>query len=151
MNLIDDAIKLSLDKMVAETSVEEREKLANDILALLNGKENDIKKEEKTYDFTKKEDIFKCVIDDMYRIYKAKNHDYGGSFSDTFAKRGFDYLNGMIETKIARIDTLSKKEAMVKGETLKDSMIDGANFFVLGLVDILYVDYNNMELRNENN
>lgn len=79
---------------------------------------------------------FKAVTDKMNVIYKAKNHDYGNSFSELFKDCGMTYAYGHIAEKLSRIKSLMKDEAKVKGESMKDSLYDLANYAILTIMEL---------------
>ena len=81
-------------------------------------------------------DHFEDITKRMHAVYEAKNHDYGNSFSEIYSELGFDYAYGKMKEKINRIRTLRKETAQVKGEPLKDSIMDLANYAILTLIEI---------------
>ena len=81
-------------------------------------------------------DLFKEITDKMYDIYKQKNSDYGSSFSKLFKKCGMTYAYGHMAEKIERINSLRKNEAKVKGESMKDSLYDLANYAILTIMEL---------------
>ena len=83
----------------------------------------------------KDEVSFDSVTEDMKRTHKAKNHDYGNSFSEIYKKRGDAYAISRIEEKIKRADVLLEKEAKVNDESLDDSILDAANYLVMWYVE----------------
>ena len=87
---------------------------------------------------TNKEDAdrFKETTDKMFETFKAKNHDYGSSFSNLFKECGMTYAYGHMTEKLERVKSLMKDEAKVKGEGMKDSLIDLANYAILTVMEI---------------
>ena len=85
--------------------------------------------------YLKDEVSFNSVTEDMKRTHKAKNHDYGNSFSEIYKKRGDAYAISRIEEKIKRADVLLEKEAKVSDESLDDSILDAANYLVMWYVE----------------
>ena len=83
----------------------------------------------------KDEVSFNDIVEDMKRTHKAKNHDYGNSFSEIYKKRGDAYAISRIEEKIKRADVLLEKEAKVNDESLDDSILDAANYLVMWYVE----------------
>ena len=67
---------------------------------------------------------------------KAKNHDYGNSFSELFAECGMTYAYGHMAEKLKRVKSLMSDEAKVKGESMKDSMLDLANYAILTIMEL---------------
>ena len=79
---------------------------------------------------------FKKITDEMYDTFKAKNHDYGSSFSNLFKECGMIYAYGHMAEKLERMKSLMKDEAKVKGEGLKDSLKDLANYAILTIMEL---------------
>ena len=88
--------------------------------------------------YSKKEDAdrFKEITDKMFETFKAKNHDYGSSFSNLFNECGMTYAYGHMAEKLERINSLRKNEAKVKGESMKDSLYDLANYAILTIMEL---------------
>ena len=95
-------------------------------------------KEGEPVEDTNKEDAdrFKEITDKMFETFKAKNHDYGSSFSNLFNECGMTYAYGHMAEKLERVKSLMKDEAKVKGEGMKDSMLDLANYAILTVMEI---------------
>lgn len=87
---------------------------------------------------SKKEDVdrFKEITDKMFETFKAKNHDYGSSFSNLFKECGMTYAYGHMAEKLERVKSLMKDEAKVNGEGMKDSLLDLANYAILTVMEI---------------
>ena len=81
-------------------------------------------------------DRFKEITDKMFETFKAKNHDYGSSFSNLFKECGMTYAYGHMAEKLERVKSLMKDEAKVKGERMKDSLLDLANYAILTVMEI---------------
>ena len=88
--------------------------------------------------YSKKEDAdrFKEITCKMLETFKAKNHDYGSSFSNLFKECGMTYAYGHMAEKLERINSLRKNEAKVKGESMKDSLYDLANYAILTIMEL---------------
>lgn len=88
--------------------------------------------------YSKKEDAdrFKEITDKMFETFKAKNHDYGSSFSNLFKECGMTYAYGHMAEKLERVKSLMKDEAKVNGEGMKDSLLDLANYAILTVMEI---------------
>lgn len=84
----------------------------------------------------KKYKEFRDIQARMTDTFRRKNHDYGNAFHDVFRKRGWAYALGLMENKINRIDVLSQKDAMVENESIKDSLLDLANYAILTLMEV---------------
>lgn len=82
------------------------------------------------------EDRFKEITDKMFEIFKAKNHDYGSSFSNLFNECGMTYAYVHMAEKLERVKSLMKDESKVTGEGMKDSLLDLANYAILTVMEI---------------
>ena len=87
---------------------------------------------------TNKEDAdrFKEITDKMFETFKAKNHDYGSSFSNLFNECGMTYAYGHMAEKLERVKSLMKDDAKVNGEGMKDSLLDLANYAILTIMEL---------------
>ena len=81
-------------------------------------------------------DRFKEITDKMFETFKAKNHDYGSSFSNLFKECGMTYAYGHMAEKLERVKSLMKDDAKVKGESMKDSLYDLANYAILTIMQL---------------
>ena len=79
---------------------------------------------------------FKKITDKLLDTYKAKNHDYDSSFSNLFKECGMTYAYGHMKEKLERVKSLMKDEAKVKGEGMKDSLKDLANYAILTIMGL---------------
>jgi hypothetical protein len=81
-------------------------------------------------------DVFKLVTDLMCSTYKAKNSDYGSSFSKTRKEFGNAAILIRLTDKLERLKTLmSGNEQQVKDESINDTLLDLANYAVMELVE----------------
>lgn len=77
-------------------------------------------------------DAFERVTEEMHRTWKAKNADYGSSFDDGIDRFGLVSAAVRICDKANRFASLADgKEAQVKGEALRDTLMDLANYSVM--------------------
>lgn len=81
-------------------------------------------------------DAFRDIINGIYGTFKAKNHDYGNSFSELFAECGMTYAYGHMAEKLKRVKSLMSDEAKVKGESIRDSLLDLANYAILTIMEL---------------
>ena len=81
-------------------------------------------------------DAFRDITNGMYDTFKAKNHDYGNSFSELFAECGMTYAYGHMAEKLKRVKSLMSDEAKVKGESIRDSLLDLANYAILTIMEL---------------
>lgn len=74
---------------------------------------------------------FKNITNSMLNTYIAKNHDYGNSFDQSLDKFGLVAAVVRIGDKMNRIESLITKEAKVKDESIKDTLLDMANYAIM--------------------
>ena len=79
---------------------------------------------------------FRDITNKMYDTFKQKNTDYGNSFHKIFKECGMTYAYGHMAEKLGRINSLRKNEAKVKGESMKDSLYDLANYAILTILEL---------------
>ena len=82
------------------------------------------------------EEIYGSLLDKLFTTYKAKDADYGSSFSEMFDELGIDYAYGKLREKINRIKVLRNKPNMVENEGLEDALLDTAGYAILTLVEL---------------
>ena len=79
------------------------------------------------------------ITKQLNEIYIAKNTDYGDAFGDTFKKLGIISAVTRIADKTNRLMSLSAKteaERNVKDETIKDTLMDLANYAIMTLIEV---------------
>jgi hypothetical protein len=79
------------------------------------------------------------ILDEIHDLYKRKNHDYGDSFHQTFIEEGYAMSRIRLSDKLGRFKTLSKVKAdgaMVKDESMRDTLIDLANYAIMTVVEM---------------
>lgn len=74
---------------------------------------------------------FMDITTNMAKTHAAKNHDYGNSFEQSLDKFGLLAAVVRMGDKMNRIESLSKKEAEVKDESIKDTLLDLANYAIM--------------------
>lgn len=79
---------------------------------------------------------FRDITNKMYDTFEQKNTDYGNSFHKIFKECGMTYAYGHMAEKLERINSLRKNEAKVKGESMKDSLYDLANYAILTIMEL---------------
>lgn len=82
-------------------------------------------------------ELFKKITEQMYEVYKAKNADYGDSFNITRD----EYPNAILirlQDKFLRLKQLYRNnfKANVQNESVKDTLMDMANYCILELIAI---------------
>ena len=79
---------------------------------------------------------FRDITNKIYDTFEQKNTDYGNSFHKIFKECGMTYAYGHMAEKLERINSLRKNEAKVKGESMKDSLYDLANYAILTIMEL---------------
>ena len=74
---------------------------------------------------------FMDITTNMAKTYAAKNHDYGDSFDNSLDKFGLIASIVRMSDKMNRLETLVAKKAQVKDESIKDTLLDLANYSVM--------------------
>ena len=64
-------------------------------------------------------------------LYSKKNHDYGNSFDKGMDTIGMAYGVGRIYDKMNRLVTLTKEDAVVKDESIDDTLRDLACYSIM--------------------
>ena len=86
---------------------------------------------------TNKVDRLEKLMAEMLGIYKAKNKDYGDSFSKSFEEFGLIAPVVRMNDKMNRIKSLTQSEGrQVKGESLRDSLVDLANYAMMTVIEL---------------
>lgn len=77
------------------------------------------------------------ICDLLSNLYKAKNHDYGDSFHKTYEEFGKIAIAIRLQDKVSRLSALSTKEQqLVTDESIRDTLMDIANYAILGLMEM---------------
>lgn len=77
-------------------------------------------------------DAFDKVTEEMHRTWKAKNADYGSSFDEGIDRFGLVSAAVRVCDKANRFASLADgKKARVKGESIRDTLMDLANYCVM--------------------
>lgn len=74
---------------------------------------------------------FMDITTNMTKTYAAKNHDYGNSFDQSLDKFGLLAAMVRMGDKMNRLESLANKKAMVKDESIKDTLLDLANYAIM--------------------
>ena len=79
------------------------------------------------------------ICQKLNKVYKAKNHDYGDSFGDTYKKLGIISAVTRLSDKMNRIMSLAvSHDAQVKDEKIEDTLLDMANYAIMTLIELGY-------------
>lgn len=79
------------------------------------------------------------ICQKLNAVYKAKNHDYGDSFGDTYKKLGIISAVTRLSDKMNRLMSLAvSHDAQVKDEKIEDTLLDMANYAIMTLIELGY-------------
>jgi hypothetical protein len=81
-----------------------------------------------------KVELHEAICEKLNKIYEQKNTDYNDSFAKA-RKEVPNYTYGKLYDKWERYKQLQKNEAMVKSETIEDTMLDMANYLIMELLE----------------
>lgn len=76
------------------------------------------------------------ICEELTELYRKKNHDYGDSFHLSYAKWGLPMAAIRLEDKLNRFETLIKAEREVKDESIRDTLIDLANYAIMTVMEL---------------
>ena len=79
---------------------------------------------------------FSSILKEMQELYEKKNHDYGNSFSETIQEFGFFPAIARINDKLKRVKQMVKGEQMQVNESMRDNLIDIANYCILTIIEL---------------
>lgn len=77
------------------------------------------------------------ICNALTNLYDRKNHDYGDSFSKSFAEYGMAMPCIRLEDKLNRLKALTRNsKQMVTDERIEDTLMDLANYAIMTLVEM---------------
>lgn len=89
---------------------------------------------------------FRDIVDEMAKTYEEKNADYGESFEISVRKYGKIAALTRMSDKFNRIENLILNgNAQVKDESLKDTLLDLANYAVMTVMALRITTLKNVE------
>ena len=79
---------------------------------------------------------FEEVTKELNELYVAKNSDYGNSFNELLYEFGLITVVIRLQDKMNRLKTIAKNdgEYCVKDETIRDTLMDLANYSIMALM-----------------
>ena len=86
---------------------------------------------------------FKELLDHLLDTYVAKNQDYGNSFEIGLDEDGLVSLKTRLRDKFMRFSTLIDHTAAVKDEKIEDTLLDMANYCIMGVMWLQKHEANN--------
>lgn len=78
---------------------------------------------------------FNNIVYEMASLYEKKNQDYGNAFGELFNEYGLNYSIMHLHEKLNRIKSVHKNNN-ANNESIKDSLIDLANYAVMSIVEL---------------
>lgn len=81
-------------------------------------------------------DLHRDVCAELNELYERKNRDYGDSFHRTFVLEGMAMARIRLSDKTNRFCTITRQKAEVKDETIRDTLIDLANYAIMTVMEI---------------
>lgn len=77
-----------------------------------------------------------AICKELNELYSRKNHDYGNSFHESYTEDGLLMAKIRIGDKYNRFKSLIKSEQKVKGESIRDTLIDMANYCIMTVIEL---------------
>lgn len=88
-------------------------------------------------DHIQKVNAFEDVTITLRTLYDAKNRDYNDSFGQSFAKWGLPMSCIRLGDKLNRLESFAQgKDMKVHGESVRDTLMDLANYAIMTLVEL---------------
>jgi len=81
-------------------------------------------------------DPFAVITEEMFELYLDKSADYGDSFSKSFDEFGLISAVIRLTDKVNRLRTLVANENLVKDESIRDTLIDLANYSIMTIIEL---------------
>ena len=84
----------------------------------------------------KKVNAFEDITIQLRTVYDAKNRDYSDSFGQSFQKWGLPMSCIRLGNKLNRLESFAMKKEMQVHESVKDTLVDLANYAIMTLVEL---------------
>lgn len=91
------------------------------------------------------------LCDGLNDLYARKNHDYGDSFHQIFVEEGLAMTRIRLGDKFSRFKTLSRisptdsTQQQVKDESIRDTLLDLANYAIMTVLELDEAEANRTE------
>lgn len=76
------------------------------------------------------------VMDEIHQSYLRKNADYGDSFHKSYERFGLISPVVRMSDKMGRLETLCTQVAQVKEESIRDTLMDLANYCIMTVMEL---------------
>ena len=77
---------------------------------------------------------FRFITEEMVTLYSKKNADYGDAFTQSLDEDGLLVSKIRIKDKLNRFAKLIENDALVNDESMRDTLIDMANYAVMTMM-----------------
>lgn len=88
------------------------------------------------FDNVCKEESFASITSELFNLYQQKNTDYGDSFSKLYERYGLKSTVIRLYDKMFRLERLSLYDSKVKDESVRDTLMDIANYAILTIMEL---------------
>lgn len=82
-------------------------------------------------------------------LYTRKNHDYGDSFAKSYQEWGLAMPCIRLDDKLNRLKSLAKNQAQVQDESIRDTLLDLANYAIMTVIEMELEKGEKENARNE--
>lgn len=76
------------------------------------------------------------ICGELHELYSKKNHDYGDSFHKGYEEFGLTMAAIRISDKVNRFKTLVKTKGQVNDESIRDTLLDAANYCIMTVMEL---------------
>jgi tRNA G37 N-methylase TrmD len=76
------------------------------------------------------------VCKQLKTIYEKKNSDYGNSFGESVKEWGIIAAIVRMDDKMRRLKSLVQQPALIKSESMKDTLMDLANYCIMSVMEV---------------
>ena len=87
----------------------------------------------------------KKICEEIHTLYINKNNDYGDSYHESYVEFGNTMIAIRLDDKLKRFKTLIKQGALVNDESVRDTLIDLANYALMGVMEVDNLSNNEIE------
>lgn len=77
-----------------------------------------------------------AICKELTDLYTQKNADYGDSYHETYRDEGWAAFRIRLTDKLNRFKTLTREPAEVKDESIRDTLLDLANYAILAIMEL---------------
>lgn len=76
------------------------------------------------------------ICGELHELYREKNHDYGDSFHKSYEEFGLTLAAIRISDKVNRFKTLIKSVRQCNDESIRDTLLDAANYCIMTVMEL---------------